>query len=183
MYIVTLFNAPDAVVAEFRNPVTSSLFGSLTIALLLLAAGILPYAPLLALAIWSLRIIHGRMAIGDFDVPPALQRCEHHGQVGGAVALIFIIVSFWLARLGLDRHTPSRQSVASRFRPRRPLDGPDRAACDRPPARLPWRRRTVNRHANGTPYRRAKGTPFVAYWMKPMMFLCSADRGRFFVPA
>jgi tellurite resistance protein len=53
MYIVKLFNAPDAVVAEFRNPVTSSLFGCLTIALLLLAAGVLPYAPQSALAIWS----------------------------------------------------------------------------------------------------------------------------------
>src|SRR3981081_639019 len=53
MYILKLFNAPDAVAAEFRNPATSSQFGCLTIALLLLAAGILPYAPRSALAIWS----------------------------------------------------------------------------------------------------------------------------------
>ena len=53
MYILKLFNAPDAVAAEFCNPATSSQFGCLTIALLLLAAGILPYAPQSALAIWS----------------------------------------------------------------------------------------------------------------------------------
>ena len=41
----------------------------------------------------------------------------------------------------------------------------------------------VNRHAKGTPYRRPKGTPFVSEWMNPIMFLCSADWGRFFVPA
>ena len=42
---------------------------------------------------------------------------------------------------------------------------------------------TVNRHAKRTPYRHPKGTPFVAMCAKPWMFLCSADRGRFFVPA
>jgi hypothetical protein len=31
----------------------------------------------------------------------------------------------------------------------------------------------VNRHENGTPYRHPKGTPFVAIWLKPGMFLCS----------
>ena len=69
MYLMKLFNAPDAVAAEFRNPATSSQFGSLTIALLLLAAGILPYGPQSALAIWSvgaagqcllLLALHGR---------------------------------------------------------------------------------------------------------------------------
>jgi hypothetical protein len=53
VYILKLFIAPDAVAAEFRNPATSSQFGCVTIALLLLAAGILPYAPQSALAIWS----------------------------------------------------------------------------------------------------------------------------------
>jgi tellurite resistance protein len=53
MYLLKLCTAPDAVAAEFRNPATSSQFGSLTIALLLLAAGILPYAPQSALAIWA----------------------------------------------------------------------------------------------------------------------------------
>jgi len=35
MYLLKVFNAPDAVAAEFRNPATSSQFGCLTIALLL----------------------------------------------------------------------------------------------------------------------------------------------------
>jgi len=43
-------------------------------------------------------------------------------------------------------------------------------------------RPTVNRHGNGTPYRRPKGTPLVANWMRPMVFLCSAEEGRFFAP-
>ena len=33
------------------------------------------------------------------------------------------------------------------------------------------------------PYRRPKGPRFVAGWVRPIMFLGSADRGRFFVPA
>ena len=41
----------------------------------------------------------------------------------------------------------------------------------------------VNRHRNGTPYRHPKGTPFVADSLKPLMFLCSAERSRFFAPA
>jgi hypothetical protein len=40
----------------------------------------------------------------------------------------------------------------------------------------------VNRHPKGTPYRRPKGTPFITHWVN-LMFLCSADRDRFFVPA
>jgi hypothetical protein len=45
------------------------------------------------------------------------------------------------------------------------------------------RRIAVNRHAKGTPYQRPKGTPFITLSMKPLMFLCSAERGRFFAPA
>ncbi len=44
-------------------------------------------------------------------------------------------------------------------------------------------RRIVNRHAKGTPDRHPKGTPFITDYARPMMFLCSADRGCFFVPA
>ena len=44
-------------------------------------------------------------------------------------------------------------------------------------------RRPVNRRAKGTPYRRPKGTPPAAVWVTSKMFLCSAERGRFFVPA
>jgi tellurite resistance protein len=53
MYMLKVFNAPDAVAAEFRNPATSSQFGCLTIALLLLAAGIQPNEPQSAGAVWS----------------------------------------------------------------------------------------------------------------------------------
>jgi len=41
----------------------------------------------------------------------------------------------------------------------------------------------VNRHAKGTPDRHPKGTPFITDYARPVMFLCSADRGCFFVPA
>jgi hypothetical protein len=41
----------------------------------------------------------------------------------------------------------------------------------------------VNRHANRTPNRRPKGTPFVTACANRLMFLCSAERGRFFAPA
>src|SRR5208283_1352835 len=51
------------------------------------------------------RIIHGGVAIGDLDMPPALQRRERHEQIGRAVAFIFIIITFGLPWLGRDRHT------------------------------------------------------------------------------
>jgi 5-formyltetrahydrofolate cyclo-ligase len=41
----------------------------------------------------------------------------------------------------------------------------------------------VNRHANGTPYRRPKGTPFSAVHSRSLRFLCLAEQDRFFVPA
>ena len=41
---------------------------------------------------------------------------------------------------------------------------------------------TVNRRLQGS-YRHPKGTPFVATYAQPWMFLCSADGGRFFIPA
>jgi hypothetical protein len=31
---------------------------------------------------------HGGMAIRDFDMAPAFERCKHHKEVGGAVALV-----------------------------------------------------------------------------------------------
>jgi hypothetical protein len=33
-------------------------------------------------------IIHGGVAIGDFDSAPAFERREQHEEVGGAIALI-----------------------------------------------------------------------------------------------
>ena len=37
------------------------------------------------------RIIDGGAAIGDFNVAPALQRCEQHEQIGRAIAPVFVI--------------------------------------------------------------------------------------------
>jgi hypothetical protein len=37
-----------------------------------------------------------RVAIGHLDMPLALERREHHEQIGRAIALILIIVTFWL---------------------------------------------------------------------------------------
>src|SRR5689334_10033170 len=51
-----------------------------------------------------LGIIQCGVAVGDLDVPPTLQRREHHEQIGDAVARILVVVSRWASRLGRDRH-------------------------------------------------------------------------------
>ena len=38
-------------------------------------------------------VVHGGMAIGDFDVAPAFERRKHHEEVGGAVALVLVIAT------------------------------------------------------------------------------------------
>src|SRR3954452_9250270 len=48
-------------------------------------------------------IIDGGVAVGDFDLPPAFQRREHHEQIGDAIAFVFVIVTRWLSRFGGDR--------------------------------------------------------------------------------
>ena len=48
-------------------------------------------------------IIDGGVAVGDLDMPPALQRREHHEQIGRAVAFVFVVVARRLSRLGRDR--------------------------------------------------------------------------------
>ena len=40
----------------------------------------------------NLRIIDRGVAIGHLDMPPAVERREHHEQIGGAVTLILIII-------------------------------------------------------------------------------------------
>ena len=40
-----------------------------------------------------LGVIDGGVAVGDLDATPALQRREHHEQVGHAVAFVFVIVT------------------------------------------------------------------------------------------
>ena len=51
-----------------------------------------------------LRIVDSGAAVGDLDVAPSLQWCEQHEQIGGAVALILVVVAGGLSRLGRDRH-------------------------------------------------------------------------------
>ena len=38
-------------------------------------------------------VVHGSMAIGDLDMAPAFERGKHHEEVGGAVALVLVIVT------------------------------------------------------------------------------------------
>jgi hypothetical protein len=53
-------------------------------------------------------VVHGGVAIRDFDMAPAFKRCKHHEEVGGAVALVLVIETRrsprfhrdWHARLG-----------------------------------------------------------------------------------
>src|SRR5689334_11388399 len=49
-------------------------------------------------------IIHSGTAAGDLDVSPSFQWREQHEQIGGAVALILVVVASELSRLGRDRH-------------------------------------------------------------------------------
>jgi hypothetical protein len=39
----------------------------------------------------DVRVIHGGMAIGGFDMASAFERGKHHEEVGGAVALVLVI--------------------------------------------------------------------------------------------
>src|SRR5208283_601557 len=48
-------------------------------------------------------IIHGGVAIRDFDMPPAFERCEHHEEIGRAFALVFVIEPRWPPLFHLDR--------------------------------------------------------------------------------
>jgi hypothetical protein len=52
----------------------------------------------------DMSIIHGGVAIRDFDVAPAFERGKHHEQVGGAVALIFVVETSRVPRFHRDRH-------------------------------------------------------------------------------
>ena len=50
------------------------------------------------------RIIHGGVAIRDLDTAPALERSKHHEEVGGAVALVFVIEAGGASRFHRDRY-------------------------------------------------------------------------------
>ena len=48
-------------------------------------------------------IVRGGVAIRDFDMAPAFERGKHHEEVGGAVALVFVITTGWASRFHRDR--------------------------------------------------------------------------------
>ena len=48
-------------------------------------------------------VIDGGAAACDFHVPPALERREHHEQIGHAIAFVFVVVTRRLSRLDGDR--------------------------------------------------------------------------------
>src|SRR5712692_4256714 len=48
-------------------------------------------------------IIHGGMAIRNFDMAPAFERSKHHEEVGGAVALVLVIETRRASRFHRDR--------------------------------------------------------------------------------
>src|SRR6202046_4063044 len=53
----------------------------------------------------DLRVIERGMTVGHLDMPPALQWSEQHEQIGGAVALILVVVARGLAWLCRDWDT------------------------------------------------------------------------------
>ena len=57
-------------------------------------------------------VIGCSVAVGDLDVTPALQRSEHHEQIGHAIAFVFVIV----ARLAPGRGGKGRLLAHSRTR-------------------------------------------------------------------
>ena len=52
----------------------------------------------------DLGVVDGGMAIGDLDIPPALQRGEHHEQIGGSVPFILVVAPGWLSGFRRDWH-------------------------------------------------------------------------------
>lgn len=54
LYIIKTLRDPGAVAAEFRDPSSASSFGCITVAVVIVAAAILPHAPSVALFLWAL---------------------------------------------------------------------------------------------------------------------------------
>jgi hypothetical protein len=52
----------------------------------------------------DLRIVGRSVVISDLDVPPSLQGCEQHEQIGCAVALVLVIMPGWLSGPWRDWH-------------------------------------------------------------------------------
>ncbi len=51
----------------------------------------------------AVSVVHGGMAIGDFDVAPAFERCKHHEEIGGPIALVLVIITGRTSRFHRDR--------------------------------------------------------------------------------
>ena len=51
----------------------------------------------------NISIIHGGVAIRDFNTAPAFERSKHHEQVGGAVSLVLVIETGRASRFHRDR--------------------------------------------------------------------------------
>src|SRR6267378_1673447 len=66
-------------------------------------------------------VVHGGMAIGDFDVAPAFERCKHHEEVGGAVALVLVIATRRASRLRRDDPALSAMGLENVFFRTRPI--------------------------------------------------------------
>ena len=49
-------------------------------------------------------IIYSGVAIRDFDMAPAFERSKHHEEVGGPVALVFVVETTRAPRFHRDRH-------------------------------------------------------------------------------
>jgi hypothetical protein len=56
-------------------------------------------------------VVHGGMAIGDFDMAPAFERRDHHEEVGSAVALVFVIATGRTSRFHRDRRPRFREQL------------------------------------------------------------------------
>jgi hypothetical protein len=50
-------------------------------------------------------VVHGGVAIGDFDMAPTFERSKQHEQVGSAVAFVLVIATRRAPRFHWDRHT------------------------------------------------------------------------------
>src|SRR5467141_2549803 len=60
-------------------------------------------------------IIHGGMAIRDFDMAPAFERSKHHEEVGGTVALVLVIETGRASRFHRDRHARFGNQLLARL--------------------------------------------------------------------
>ncbi len=88
-YLARCFWFPDKVRAELQHPVKGSLFGTVPISVLLLAAVVRPYAPRLAAAIWLV----GAIAMTAFTGYTVYRWMNHRQQVKQVTPTWFIPVA------------------------------------------------------------------------------------------